>query len=95
MKSVILLIVLLLFLSAWGTGDINNDGRVNSYDCHLVYQGDLTLIETISRSGCTAKSGGLLGAAAVQRRCDFDKFNQSRHKADIRRRSCNRGISTR
>jgi len=47
MKSIILLIVLLLFLSVWGTGDINNDGRVNSYDCHLAYQGDLTLIETI------------------------------------------------
>ena len=47
MKSVILLIVLLLFLSAWGTGDINNDGRVNSYDCHLAHQGGLTLAQAV------------------------------------------------
>jgi len=47
MKSVILFFVLLYLYTSWGAGDINHDGRVNSYDCHLAYQGDLTLIEAI------------------------------------------------
>ena len=47
MKLIIPLLILLFFLSAWGTGDINNDGRVNSYDCHLAYQGGLTLAQAV------------------------------------------------
>ena len=47
MKLIIPLLILLFFLSAWGTGDINNDGRVNSYDCHLAHQGGLTLAQAV------------------------------------------------
>jgi len=47
MKSVILFFILLYLWTMWGTGDINNDGRVNSYDCHLAYQGGLTLAQAV------------------------------------------------
>lgn len=47
MKSIILFFVLLYIWTSWGTGDINNDGQVNSYDCHLAYRGRLTLAQAI------------------------------------------------
>lgn len=47
MKSVILFFVLLYLWTSWGTGDINHDGRVNSYDCYLAHRGGLNLIEAI------------------------------------------------